>query len=256
MTQNNSFNDDIFNAILKSALADYAKEREREIENVFSGHYVDGPEIKPQKKFDRKIKRLIRSARRNTKPSVRYFPKYVKAAAGCACAAGIGIGATAIHADANGFTLFEWMFDRNTTYTSMELIQTMEQSCSDAIFGSGQGWKFFYFPQNLPSGYKISNYSINSKMCEITYANDTSKIVFTQILINDSNSGPSGLFDTENAAGISSIDIGGYKAHYNKKNNEIMISYNNYECYFDFTFTNVPKSKAIKVAENLKKITL
>lgn len=256
MAQNNNLNNDIFNIILKDALKDFSEEWEGVVDNVFTGYFVNGPEVKPSSKCDRRIKRLIRLTRNDCRHSSHYFPKYVKTAAGLILVAGLGVGATAIQADANGFTLIDWIFNRNTTYTAMELIDTMEHTCSERIFGSGLDWSYYYFPQNLPAGFQITSCTVNSKKCEIQFANDDSVLIFIQVKIGDESerSGPTVHFDTENTNQIQTVKINGYDAYYNKKDKKTTINYSNNDFYFSFTTLNLSKTKAIQLASDLKKV--
>lgn len=255
MSDRRSLNDDLFDAALREALRQRAREEEQEAAELLDRFQAEAETVTPSKKFIRNLKYLSSRAGKRKAPA-RIYPRVVRMAAMFALVAAIGVvGTVGVEAYRNG--LFGWALRQNSVYTSLEREDSIVEACSSAIFAQDE-WDYYYFPENIPVDFELESVEADTTSCEIILAHDEQKIELSLSEIRENNY-YSASYDTEGTKGFQRIMLGDYECYYVKKtypgNMRIMqVICNNGDYWLEFVFRNMPQREAFKVVESLEKV--
>ena len=203
-------NDEIFDALLKEALSqleeEKVKEKNRELEQIDTSDYV------PSKKFLRNLRReYFRYSVKNTLKS-----KALRKVASFVLMAGVVSGGLCFWAEANGIPVYETIFLRKERYTSIEVYNQIVSEEDESSLD------YFYFPKYLPLGFTVTEEISNKELYYIKFENQEQYFYISQgPLLSEKQK----RIDTENAK-LESIEIGGHRGFYAKKEEKQLIYLN------------------------------
>lgn len=255
MDDRRSLNDDLFDAALREALRQRAREEEREAAELLDRFQAESVAVAPSKKFISNMKYLSSRAGRRKAP-VRIYSRAVRMAAMFVLVAAIGLaGTVGVEAYRNG--LFGWVLRQNNVYTSLETEDSIVRACSSVIFAQTE-WDYYYFPKNIPVDFQLESVDADTTSCDIILAHDEQRIELSLNKIRE-NSYFSAQYDTEDTKGFQRVMLGDYECYYVKKTypgnlRMIQVICNNGDFWAEFTFRNVLQKEVFKIVESMQKI--
>lgn len=230
-----SLKNDLFDAVLKEAVAQLKEEELQKSEQFFEEH--KGEDYRPSKQFLKKMKRdyWVYCIKRSLSS------RALKRVASVLLVVGVLSGSLVFLAEANDISLYETIFLREERYTSIETYKQIVSGDHEASLD------YFYFPQYIPVGFEVVEEISNNTTDYIRFEKEDSYFCISQRLNLDTREFR---IDTENAK-IEEVQIKNNLGFYSEKDGKQSI-------YLDMgtisvnIYGNIGKKEIFSMAENLE----